>query len=132
MRARFTDERWAEFKADWVAMARLWPNLNWSQIMNDHGNSNSPAWAIFAAPLTKLVPLTAHGQAFLGWLDMLLMLGLWLVVWQTFGHRVASVGLFIFASPPIVFDYLSGSLLRWDWLFAIGLAACFVKQKRFN
>ncbi len=61
-----------------------------------------------------------------------LMLGLWLVVWQTFGHRTASVGLFMWAAPPLVFDYLSGSFLRWDWLFALGLAACFLRQKRYG
>ena len=131
VRARFSNERWDEFKTDWSTMARLWP-ISWTSIMNDHGNSNSPAWAIFAAPIAKLVPLSGRGQALIGWLDMLLMLGLWLTVWQTFGHRAASVGLFIWAAPPIVFDYLSGSFLRWDWLFAVGLAACFLKQKRYG
>lgn len=131
VRARFSDERWLAFKADWAAMAKLWP-INWASVMNDHGNSNSPAWALLAAPITKLVPISANGQAFIGWIDMLLMLGLWLVVWQTFGHRAASVGLFMWAAPPLVFDYLSGSFLRWDWLFALGLAACFLKQKRYG
>ncbi len=131
VRGRFTDERWADFRADWATMATLW-QINWTQIMNDHGNSNSPAWAIFAAPLTRWVPLSAKGQALLGWLDMLLMLGLWLAIWQSFGHRAASVGLLLWAAPPIVFDYLSGSILRWDWLFSIGLAACFLKQKRYG
>lgn len=130
VRARFSPERWAEFKADWAAMARLWP-INWTSVMNDHGNSNSPAWSIIAAPIARLVPVSARGQALLGWIDMLLMLGLWLAVWQSFGHRAASVGLFIWAAPPLVFDYLSGSFLRWDWLFAIGIAACFLKQKRY-
>jgi hypothetical protein len=131
VRARFSDEAWLAFKADWATMAKLWP-INWTNVMNDHGNSNSPAWAILAAPLTKLVPLSHQGQALLGWLDMLLMLGLWLFVWQTFGHRVASVGLFMWAAPPIVFDYLSGSFLRWDWLFAVGMAACFLKRGRYG
>ncbi len=131
VRARFSDEQWQAFKTDWATMARLWP-INWTQIMNDHGNSNSPAWAIFATPLAKLIPLSARGQALIGWLDMLLMLGLWLAVWQSFGHRAASVGLFIWAAPPLVFDYLSGSFLRWDWLFAVGLAACFLKQKKYG
>ena len=131
VRGRFSDEQWQAFKNDWATMARLWP-ISWTQIMNDHGNSNSPAWAIFAAPIAKLIPLSARGQALIGWFDMLLMLGLWLVVWQSFGHRVASVGLFMWAAPPIVFDYLSGSFLRWDWLFAVGLAACFLKQKKYG
>jgi xanthosine utilization system XapX-like protein len=66
----------------------------------------------------------------LGWLDLLLMLGLWLFVWQTFGHRTAAMGLLLWAAPPLVFDYLAGSFLRWDWLFALGMAACFLQRQR--
>jgi hypothetical protein len=130
VRARFSDAQWEAFKTDWATMARQWP-MNWTSVMNDHGNSNSPAWAIVAHPITRLIALSVRGQALIGWIDMLLMLGLWLTVWQSFGHRAASVGLFVWAAPPLVFDYLSGSFLRWDWLFAIGLAACFLKQKRY-
>lgn len=131
VKSRFSAERWEAFKADWVQMTRLW-NINWTNVINDHGNSNSPAWAVLAAPLTRVVPLTMNGQALLGWIDMLLMLGLWLTVWQVFGHRVASVGLFMWAAEPIVFDYLAGSILRWDWLFAVGMAACFIKLKKWD
>ncbi|MFT3708362.1 MAG: glycosyltransferase family 87 protein [Archangium sp.] len=131
IKSRFTPERWNEFKNDWVQMSNLW-RIDWTRIINDHGNSNSPAWAIVAGPLTRMVPLTMEGQAFLGWLDMILMLGLWLVIWQTFGHRAASVGLIVWAAPPIIFEYSTGSILRWDWLFAVGLAACFLKQKRYG
>lgn len=130
VRSRFSDEQWKAFKSDWTTMVGLWP-MSWTAVLNDHGNSNSPAWAVVAAPIATLVPLSGPGQALLGWLDMLLMLGLWLAVWQSFGHRAASVGLFVWAMPPIVFDYLSGSFLRWDWLFALGVAACFLKQKRY-
>jgi hypothetical protein len=70
------------------------------------------------------------GNGLLGWLDLLLMLGLWLTVWQTFGHRPAAIGLTLWAAAPLVFDYLSGSLLRWDWLFALGMAACCLERKR--
>jgi hypothetical protein len=129
VRARFTPAEWERFKADWAAMASTW-RIDWARVVSDHGNSNSPAWSIFAAPLTRLCPVGVEGQAWLGWLDMVLMSALWLFVWQTFGHRVASVGLFFWAAEPIVFDYLSGSLLRWDWLFALGMAACFLARRR--
>lgn len=130
VRARFSDDRWAAFKSDWRKMAQIW-RINWAQVMNDHGNSNSPAWSLLAHPLSMLVPISAEGQAALGWVDMLLMLAMWIFLWQTFGHRVAAVGLLVWAAPPIVFDYLSGSFLRWDWLFAVGMAAGFLKRKRY-
>ena len=131
VRARFSDEAWVSFKNDWVTMTRLFP-LDWSRVIDDHGNSNSPAWSIIAHPLAKLVPLSVEGAAWLGWLDMLLMLALWLCVLRTFGHRVAAMGLLVWAMPPLVFDYLSGSFLRWDWLLALGLSACFLKRQRYG
>jgi hypothetical protein len=128
--ARFGPERWEAFKADWVTMTRTW-GLNWAQVVNDHGNSNSPAWSIIAHPIATAVSLSAENQSYLGWLDMLLMLFLWLFVFETSGHRVACVGLLLWATPPNVFDYLAGSFLRWDWLFAVGLAAAFLKRNRY-
>lgn len=130
VRARFSDEAWAAFKSDWVTMTRLFP-IDWARVMADHGNSNSPAWSIVAHPLARLVPLSMEGCAWLGWIDLLLMLGLWLCVFRTFGPKVAAMGLLVWAMPPLVFDYLSGSFLRWDWLFALGLATCLLKRQRY-
>lgn len=132
IRARFTDARWEAFKADWVAMAQAWPWMNWQTVMSDHGNSNSPAWSLVAGPIASLVPLTKQNQSLLGCLDLVLMLGLFLFVYETFGFRLASVALFMWACVPVVFDYLSGSFLRWDWLFALGLATCFLKRERWG
>jgi hypothetical protein len=129
VRARFSDEAWAAFKADWATYARTFP-VDWGRAIDDHGNSNSPAWSILAHPIASLVPISREGNAALGWLDLLLMLGLWLFVWQTFGHRASAQGLLLWAAPPLVFDYLAGSFLRWDWLFALGLSACFLERRR--
>ena len=40
VRGRFTDEQWKAFKSDWATMVGLWP-MNWTAVLNDHGNSNS-------------------------------------------------------------------------------------------
>lgn len=128
--SKFTPARWAEFERDWTTMAHLW-RIDWPRAIIDHGNSNSPAWTLFAHPLTRLVPLTLKGQSLIGWVDMLLMFGMWLFVLSTFGGKHASAGLLLFAAPPIVFDFTSGSLLRWDWLFALGMAICFMARDRW-
>ncbi len=129
VRAAFTDERWAEFKADWTRMAAM--PVGWTSIISDHGNSESPAWAIVAHPIASLVPFTHSGQVFLSMLDVVLMLVLWGFAYRTFGVRTASVGLVIAASLPNVFDYNFGSFLRWDWLFTLGMAMCFMKREKW-
>jgi hypothetical protein len=128
VRARFSDERWAQFKQDWAMMSRQ--RANWQQIVQDHGNSNSPAWSLFATPIANLLPFNSLTQRIIGALDFVLMAILWGFIYRTFGTRNASIGLIVASSLPIVFDYLAGSFLRWDWLFAVGMAMCFLKRER--
>jgi fumarate reductase subunit C/uncharacterized membrane protein YeaQ/YmgE (transglycosylase-associated protein family) len=132
IRAKFSDERWEAFKTDWTTMARTWPGMPWATVMNDHGNSNSPAWSIIAGPIANLTPLSKENQSLLGCIDLLLMLALFIAIYETFGFRLASVALFMWACVPVVFDYLSGSFLRWDWLFSLGLAVCFLKRQKWG
>lgn len=128
VKSQFSPERWEAFKNDWVTWAKL--PVNWNGVLNDHGNSNSPAWAIIATPLSNLLPVTRAAQVFIAGLDVLLVALLGWRVWRTFGAKVACVGFVIFGATPIAFDYLAGSFLRWDWLFAVGMSACFLKRGR--
>jgi hypothetical protein len=100
-------------------------------ILQDHGNSNSPAWSVIAHPIAMLVPWTPNGQALLGWLDMFLMAFMWWYVFKTFGWKVTSISLLMWATPPLVFPYLAGSFLRWDWLFALGMTVCMMKREKW-
>jgi hypothetical protein len=130
VRARFSDSRWEEFKRDWVALSGM--DSRWRLIVADHGNSNSPAWSIFAHPIASVVPLTRSGLALIALLDWVLLVALGLALYRAFGVRAASVGVIIASMAPIVFDYLGGSFLRWDWLFAVGLAMCCLERKRYG
>jgi hypothetical protein len=127
---KFSPEQWARFKSDWTETTRLYPH-GWHVVITDHGNSSSPAWSLFAHPLSRVVPRSAMGQSILGWIDMALLFGMWLFVLATFGGRRASAALVLFAAAPIVFLYTSGSLLRWDWLFATGMTICFLRRERW-
>jgi hypothetical protein len=119
VRAAFSDARWEEFKRDWTTLAH--DGANWTQVMDDHGNSGSPAWAIFAAPIARLCGIGPGGQRVMGLIDPLLMIILFALFFRAFGTRPTCVALVIFSMMPFCFDYLAGSLLRWDWLFALGL-----------
>ncbi len=129
VRAKFSDERWEEFKADWRAMLKT--PADWRRVLMDHGNTSSPAWALIAKPIAELLPPTHATQVFLAWIDFALLIVLWWFAFRTFETKVAAIGLTIFASVPIWFDYLAGSFLRQDWTFAIGMAICFLHRKRY-
>jgi Glycosyltransferase family 87 len=131
IRQAFSEERWQQFKRDWTTMSDTW-SLNWGNTLLDHGNSNSPAWSLLAHPIASLIGLSTQNQSYLGWIDMLLMMALWLCIFVTFSMQETTTGLFFWAVPPLVFDYLSGSFLRWDWLFALGLTACLLKKERWG
>jgi hypothetical protein len=119
VRGAFSDARWAEFKRDWQTLAR--DGANWVQVMDDHGNSGSPAWAIFAAPIARVCGIGTGGQRLMGLVDPLLMIILFALFFRSFGTRPTCIALVVFSMVPFSFDYLAGSLLRWDWLFALGL-----------
>jgi hypothetical protein len=128
VRARFSDARWRAFKDD---LARLcdWP-APWREVVSDHGNSGSPAWALVALPFVELSGSSPRGQRLLGCIDLVLMLVLGVFLVRCFGAEVAAVGITLWCLTPISFDYLAGSILRWDWLFALGMAACFLKREK--
>jgi hypothetical protein len=128
VRGRFSDLRWEEFKADWARLSR-W-NIPWADAVSDHGNSGSPAWAVVALPMVELLGCSPVGQTLLGSLDLVLMLVLFVVLFRSFGAEAGAIGLTIWALVPFCFDYLAGSLLRWDWLFALGMAfACWRRDR---
>ncbi len=128
VRASFTDARWAEFKRDWQTLSQN--DTFWVDAIEDHGNSGSPAWAIFAAPIAAVAGISEAGQSLMAWLDLGLMAVLFAFVWRTFGVRASAVCIWIWCLVPFCFDFLAGSFLRWDWLFALGMCACFWQRKR--
>jgi hypothetical protein len=125
----FGPERWEEFKRDWTAL--LMQPIDPNRVVQDHGNSNSPGWALIAHPIAELVPFSPQGQVFLGMLDFILMAVMWWFIWKAFDWKLTCIALVMWAAPPNVFDYLGGSFLRWDWLFALGLAMVMMKKERW-
>jgi hypothetical protein len=128
IRANFSDGRWHDFVADWDTLSR--GNANWAQVLDDHGNSGSPAWALIAAPIARLVGIGPTGQTIMGLIDPLLMLALFIACFYTFGTRPTCTMLIIWSMVPFSFDYLAGSLLRWDWLFALGMCLVFWRRDK--
>jgi hypothetical protein len=131
VRGRFTAARWSAFAAD-VQTFRRSLRLQPRSVVADHGNTGSPAWAMVAWPFTATLPLGLGTANLLGGLDLLLLLGLFAAVWRVFGARAAFLTAILALLPVRAWAYLGGSILRLDWLFALGMAACMVGARRWR
>jgi hypothetical protein len=124
-RKRFTPERWREFCRDVGFLYR-------AAYLRDHGNTGSPAWAVVAGLFTQTLPLNNAATRVFGSLDLLLLGILFVVVGKTFGKRSLALTMTVGLSVPLVYHSLGGSILRMDWLFALGMSLCLFERGRFR
>ena len=124
VRRPFTPARWAAFKRDLAFFGqhiREWPDP-----LLDHGYNDPPPRARLLHVLLRWVPAGPITFRLLIALDYLLMAGALYAVWRAFGEIPAALS-FAFLSLSFFarFDYIGGSILRWDWvaLLLIGVAA---------
>jgi len=131
VKARFSPERWAAFKSD-VAACFSVLHAPLRSVLSDHGNTGSPAWAAPALLFTGTLPLQHATAVFLAMLDPLLLLVLLGTTWRVFGLRAAAVAAVLGLMPAHAYSYLGGSILRLDWLFAVGMATCMLGARRYR
>ncbi|MCK5379542.1 MAG: hypothetical protein KAJ78_09055, partial [Acidobacteria bacterium] len=131
IKSRFTPARWAEFDRD-VHFLSVYYRLPMVRILQDHGNTGSPAWAMAARIFTE--PFEAGPKVLdaISFLDSILLLGMFGAVWKAFGYRGMCIGLIVAMLTPRGYLFLGGSILRLDWLFALGMAMSFLKLKRYK
>jgi len=128
----FSEPRWQAFKVD-IAFFKAKLNKPNSPdmvfLLMDHGYNASPVSTVLLGALTNLVPLTQ--VRWLAAIDvglMLLMVGL---VFRSFGFELGALfSVFFFVSILSGQEYLSGSLLRYDWLLYIVVAVCLLDGGR--
>lgn len=131
VRARFTPERWAAFSND-VRVFERTLRAPTKGILADHGNTGSPAWATIAWLFTAHLPLSLPTANLLGALDPLLLLILFLAAWRVFGARTAALTCILALLAPRAWAYLGGSILRLDWLFALGMTSVMMGARRWR
>jgi hypothetical protein len=131
LRRRFSPERWREFREDlrfFFAPLQGRPGRH----LTDHGNTGSPAWAMTASLFTGTLPLGARTVVVLGALDVLALAVLLAAVLWAFGGRAAALTTIVGFSVPAAYAYLGGSILRIDWLVALGLSVCLFEKRWFR
>jgi hypothetical protein len=130
---RFSSERWNAFKAD-VAFFKTATGMPRSPgfffILMDHGYNASPASTFILGTLTNIVPVTQ--LRLLAVLDVLLVVTMMVLVFRTFGLEMGALFSIYFCVNILSGqEYLSGSLLRYDWLFYIVVSVCLLERGRY-
>lgn len=130
-RSRFSPERWQAFAADVVVFFRPL-GLPFERVICDHGNTGSPSWAALARLFTARLSASARTLSWLGFIDVVLLLALAAAIARSFGLRALCVAMSIALLVPNAYDFLGGSILRLDWLVALGAATCLLELKRYR
>ena len=131
MRARFTPERWEEFKRDIKYFTETMGDRDFLGGMVDHGGNATPVWVLPAYFIFRHAPANEWTLSLAGLIDPVLVLLFFFMVARAFGLRVMLyVAVLWGASDFYNFgSNLMGSTLRQDWLVAMGLGVCAIKLR---
>lgn len=134
IRSHFSRERWSAFKDD-VAFFKTATGMPRSPgglmfLLMDHGYNGSPVTTLILGTIANKVPVTRLQS--LAYLDVLLMLAMGGLVFRTFGVEMGALFSTYFCTNVLnAADSVSGSFLRYDWLFYIVVAVCLLERKRY-
>jgi hypothetical protein len=131
IKERFSPERWAEFKKD---MSYFWRSMahDYLSTLRDHGGNATPAWIAIAHLMFANTEASERVLTIAGALDPLLFFTLCLCIWRSFGRYTALACMIVFGATdfPMLGSNWAGATLRFDWMTALGFAACAFRTGR--
>jgi hypothetical protein len=133
IRARFSPERWEEFKRDMKYFSDTMGGQDYLGSMQDHGGNATPVWVLPAYFMFNAAPASELVISLAGLIDPILVLFFFWVLYRTFGLRLMLYVVVIWGATDF-YNFgsnLMGSTLRQDWLVALGLGACALKKGRY-
>jgi hypothetical protein len=133
IRARFTPERWEEFKRDMKYFSDTMGGADYLGSMQDHGGNATPVWILGAHLIYGYLPASEWLISLAGLIDPLLVLLFFYILYRSFGTRIALYVIVIWGATDF-YNFgsnLMGSTLRQDWLVALGIGACALKKGRY-
>lgn len=134
IKQRFTPERWAELKED---MRYFWETMGsrgYLGSMRDHGGNATPFWLALAHLMFANAQASNEVLLWAALLDPLLLVGLFVAIWRSFGVRTALVAMVVFGANDFYMfgSNWAGATLRHDWMVYLGLGACALKTQRWT
>ncbi|HSS38616.1 MAG TPA: glycosyltransferase family 87 protein, partial [Polyangia bacterium] len=133
VRARFSDERWAEFKQDMkFFMDVMGPD--YLSTLTDHGANATPVWVFFARLLLGHASASEGLLVAAGLVDAVLLLLMALAMWRAFGLWPMLLAMTLFGANDLYMfgTNWTGATLRHDWLAMLGLGAAALKRERWT
>jgi hypothetical protein len=132
VRARFSPERWQDFRRDMKYFSDAMGEADYLASLQDHGGDATPAWILPAYLLFSHLTASEATLTVTGLIDPLLVLLLFFVVARTFGLRVMLYLVVLWGTSDFCTfgTNLMGATFRQDWLVALGLGACALKSGR--
>jgi hypothetical protein len=128
-KARFSSERWAEFKEDVRFFRTQVAGALWQRMVTDKGYNGTPVWTLVGGAFSRRTPTTHGGLKALPLLDVALFTAaLASVVWA-FGLRTALLVLILFCNHYVTSQpVLKAAFLRLDWLVCLVASVCMLKK----
>ncbi len=131
VRQRFSDARWAEFKADLRAIQRLRTPARWKGPLLDRGYNPSPAWLAAHYPLLNAVNTRdPRVLFFICNLQLLFYLLTFAVAWWAFGARTTLAGGLWYVMFFGNWGIMTGGYFSRDWFFLTICAAALQHRGR--
>ncbi len=129
----FTPERKAEFLADIDAMWDLGLHWMWPKLFGDKGFNGPPFHAFVVGKLVTISGLDRAGLTWVAAIDVILMLAAFAVIAWVWDLRTAAIAAIFFAANfPNRFNYMGGSILRFDYIAMLIFALAAMKRDRFG
>ncbi len=132
-RNAFTEERKNAFKKDLLLLVQISPYDDvWRLNLFDAGYNSSPVFACLAGTVANWLPLE-NTYAYLGYLDIFLILLAGFLIYKAFGLYPALAFSIVFGTNPLsTYEWIGGSFLRQLWLFSLIAGLCCLKKERYS
>ncbi len=132
IRARFSPERWAEFRDDVDYLKHRYERVVWPRIFRDHGYNAPPSRTLLAGLLANaLGPASDRSLYAIALLDPVLLAVLLVAIYRLYGLRNAALVTILFGVNALSkFYWVGGAFVRVDWLALTGLGICALSAKR--
>ena len=124
VRRRFSADRWLDFKRD---LAFFGPHITlWDRLLVDHGYNDPLPRALLLHFLLRSLPANTSTLTLLTSFDYCAIIVAFYLVRRAFGPIPTALAIAFFSLSFFGrFDFIGGSILRWDWVAALlaGVAA---------